>query len=154
MKTEVVQAFIGAVRDVLQQEMGSPIEVGKPKLQGGPYHTDDVTALIGLAQDVEGTVIISMPAATGLQYIAHVMGEEQNELDELAQSGIGELANVIAGRAGALLGEKDHAVVIAPPTMILGRGSTLSTLALPRLVVAVETPLGPVALQLAVKDRG
>ena len=152
MKADVMQAFMGAARDVLSQEMGEPVEPQKMTLQGRPYETKDVTVLIGLAQDLEGAVILSMEMETALQYVAHIMGEPVEELDELAQSGIGELANVIAGRAGAHLGEKGYQTVISPPTIIIGRGTVLSTLSLQRLVVPVQTPLGIVELQLAAKE--
>jgi chemotaxis protein CheX len=80
------------------------------------------------------------------------MGEPVEVLDEVAQSGIGELANVIAGRAGVLLGEKGHQTLIAPPTIIMGEGTVLSTLGIPRLLIPVHTPLGEVELQLAAKE--
>lgn len=153
MKTDVVQGFIGAAKEVLSQEMGEPIEPQRMVLQGGPYQTNDVTVIIGLAQDVEGAVILSMSADTALRYVSLIMGETLDVLDALAQSGIGELANVIAGRAGVWLGEKGYQTVIAPPTVILGHGTTLSTLSLQRLVVPVHTPLGCVELHLAAKER-
>lgn len=154
MRTHIIQAFIGAGRDVLAQEMGEPVEPGKMKMQGGPYKTNDVTVIIGLAGDMEGSVILSMSKDTALAYVSRVMGEATAELDELAQSGVGELANVIAGRAGVTLGEKGDDVVIAPPTIIMGAGSTLSTLGLPRLILPVETPLGVVEIQLATNGKG
>lgn len=152
MKADVMQAFMSAARDVLLQEMGAPVEPQKMTLQGRPYETKDVTVLIGLAQDLEGAVILSMEMGTALQYVGHVMGEPIDELDELAQSGIGELANVIAGRAGIQLGEKGYQTVISPPTIILGNGTVLSTLSLQRLVVPVRTPLGTIEIQLAAQE--
>lgn len=153
MKADIVQAFVSSAREVLAQEMGEPVEPQKMTLQGGPYQTNDVTVVIGLAQAIEGNVILDMSKETALQYIARVMGEPAGELDELAQSGIGELGNVIAGRAGVVLSEKGYPTAIAPPMIVLGKGTALSTLGLPRLVVPVQTPLGIIELQLAAKDR-
>ena len=153
MKPDVVQAFVSAAHEVLMQEMGEPAEPQKVKLQGGPYTTKEVTVIIGLAQDIEGAVILGMSTETAVRYVSRVMGEEMDELDELAQSGIGELGNVIAGRAGVVLGEKGYQTVIAPPAIILGHATVLSTLSLQRLVLPVETPLGVVELQLAAKEK-
>lgn len=153
MKPEIMQAFVSAAHEVLMQEMGEPVEPRRISLQGGPYKTREVTVIIGLAQDIEGAVILSMSKQTAVQYVARVIGEAIDELDELAQSGIGELGNVIAGRAGVVLGEKGFQTVIAPPAIILGHETTLSTLALQRLVLPVETPLGVVELQLAAKEK-
>lgn len=153
MKADVVQAFIRAAKEVLTQELGEPIEPQRMVLQGGSYKTSDVTVVLGIAQDVEGAVILSMSTETALQYVSRIMGEALDVLDDLAQSGIGELANVIAGRACALLGERGYQTMIAPPTIILGHGATLSTLSLQRLVVPVHTPAGSMELQLAAKER-
>ena len=43
--------------------------------------------------------------------------------------------------------------VIAPPTIILGRSTLLSTVGIQRLVVPVQTPLGVVEVQVAAKER-
>ncbi len=153
MKADIVQAFVGSAREVLAQEMGEPAEPQKMTLQGGPYKTGDVTVVIGLAQAIEGNVILGLSKETALAYVARVMGEPIGELDELAQSGIGELGNVIAGRAGVVLSEKGYPTVIAPPTILLGHSTLLSTLGLQRLLVPVQTPLGVVELQLAAKER-
>jgi len=151
MKADIIQAFIGAACEVLVQEVGEPIEAARPKLQGGANEPGDVTVFIGLAGDIQGAVIMSMGLRTALAYVAHIMGEAGEELDALGESGIGELANVIAGRAGAVLGEKGYAVAIAPPAIMVGRGSKLSTLTAMRMLVPIETPVGLIELQLAAK---
>ena len=153
MKAEVVQSFVTAARDVLAQEMSGPVEPQKVKLQGGPYRTQAITVIIGLTQQVEGAVILGLSDETARAYCSHIMGEPVDELDELAQSGIAELANVIAGRAGVLLGEKGFVTAIAPPTILLGAGGVLSTLSVPRLMVEVHTPCGIIDLQLAARER-
>ena len=60
---------------------------------------------------------------------------------------------MIGGRAGVLLSEKGYPTVIAPPTIILGQSTLLSTVGLQRLVVPVQTPLGVVEVQVAAKER-
>ena len=153
MIADVSAAFVTSAGEVLGQEMGEPAEPRTVAVRGGPYRTDDVTVVIGLARDVEGALLLSMTRATALHYVSHVMGAETEELDPIAQSGIGELANVIAGRAGVRLAAKGHDMVIMPPTILLGRGAVISTLRLPRLVIPVQTPLGLVELHVATKRK-
>jgi len=149
VRAEIIQAFIGAAREVLLQEMGDPVEPGKPRLQGGPYKVGDITVVVGLAKAVEGAILLGISKSTATQYLSHVMGEPVDELDELALSGIGELGNMIAGMAAARLSEQGHEAIIAPPTLFVGGGGILTTLNVQRLVVAVETPFGTIELQLA-----
>ncbi len=42
---------------------------------------------------------------------------------------------------------------VAPPLLVVGRDVVVSTLAIPRLCVPLYTPLGEIALHLAITDR-
>jgi len=150
MNAEVIKAFTSAARDVLAQELGEPIELQDARLQGGPYRVGDITVVVGIAQDIEGAVLMCLSTATAQQYLSNILGEEIQELDEVALSGIGELGNMIAGTAGARLAELGYVTVIAPPTVFVD-GGTISTLTLPRLVVPVRSPFGAIDLQLAAR---
>lgn len=153
MIADVSAAFVASAKEVLAQEMGEPTEPRPVAVRGGPYRTNDVTVVIGLARDVEGALILSLTRETALRYVSHVMGAATDELDQMGQSGIGELANVIAGRAGVRLATKGHDMVIMPPTILLGRGAVISTLRLPRLVIPVQTPFGLVEMHVATKRK-
>jgi chemotaxis protein CheX len=153
MKAEVVRSFVTAAREVLSQEVGGTVDPQRVRLQGGPYKTQAITVLIGLTQQLEGAVILGMSDETARAYCSHIMGEQVSELDELAQSGIAELANVIAGRAGALLDARGFVTAISPPTVLMGGNGVLSTLTVPRLMVAVRTQCGIIDLQLAAREK-
>ena len=153
MNIDLVKSAMGAAREVLLQECGMPVEQQQIKMQNGPYETKGVTVIIGLAQDVEGSIILGMSEETACAYISHAIGEPTTEIDELAQSGLGELGNVLAGRAAAKFCERGHQTAIAPPTVLIGKMGTLSTLSIPRIVTPMHTPLGMIELQLAAKER-
>ncbi len=148
---EVTRAFTAAGTEVLENEMGTPTVARQFVVRGGAYRTDDVTVIIGLARDVAGAMILSTSLPTALAYVTHVTGAAKDDLDAMGQSGVGELANVIAGRAGVRMATKGYDMVIMPPTILLRRGATLSTLRLPRLVLPISTPLGLVELHVATK---
>jgi len=155
MKADVIHAFTTAACDVLAQEMGHPVEVGTPRVQGGPYRTEgvDVTAIIGFTDDVEGTIFLGLTRATAVRYVARVAGAPVQGLDDLTQSGVGELATMITGRASAALAARGQRMDVAPPLLVVGRDVVVSTLAIPRLCVPLHTPLGEIALHLAITDR-
>ncbi len=80
------------------------------------------------------------------------MGQEFAELDALAESGIGELGNVITGRAAVLLADAGYRSDIAPPALIIGRGTMVTTLDLNRLVVPLRTEVGDIEIQVVLKE--
>ncbi len=154
MRVEFVTPFIEAAKEVLEAELGSgDITRGNIRLQKSAYTSDDVTALVGVTGEVSGMVLYALSQPTALAIVSHMMGQEFEEFDPLAQSGIGELGNVITGRAAVLLAEAGFRSSIAPPALIIGRGTMVTTLDLNRLVVPLRTALGDLEIQVVLKEN-
>lgn len=151
MKVEFVNPFIQAAREVLESELGGEAQRGNLRLQKSAFTTDEVTAVVGVTGTVSGVVLYSMSEATAIGIVSRVMGQEFSSLDELAQSGIGELGNVITGRAGVLLSEAGYPSNITPPELVLGKGTMVTTLDLNRLVFPLETEVGGLEVQVVLK---
>ena len=151
MRAEFINPFLQAASEVLEAELGSPPLRGPVGLQRSSYTTDDVTAVVAVAGQVAGLVLVVMTEVTARAIVSQMMGQEFAELDELAQSGIGEIGNVITGRATVLLAEAGYPSNVAPPMLIVGRGTLVSTLDMQRLVIPLETALGRVEVQVALK---
>lgn len=153
VKVELVNPFVTAAAEILRAETGTEVTRGSLTVERSAATTGDLTALLTLVGDVEGMVMLSMSLGTALGMVGQMVGQEFEELDELAQSGIGELGNVITGRAATKLSAAGYDVEISVPTLIMGRGATVSTLDFQRLVVALETGFGPVQVHLALRER-
>ena len=151
MKVEFINPFIQAAREVLESELGSEAERGNLRLEKSAFTTDEVTAVVGVTGTVSGMVLYSMSEATAIGIVSRLMGQQFGALDDLAQSGIGELGNVITGRAGVLLSEAGYPSNISPPALVIGRGTMVTTLDLNRLVFPLETELGGLEVQVVLK---
>ncbi len=81
------------------------------------------------------------------------MGEKFDVLNELVQSGIAELGNVITGQASMRLAEAGFESNISTPSLIIGRGASISTLAYPRLVVPLTTKIGSLTIHLSLREN-
>ena len=153
VKVEFLNPFITAAADVLRAEAGTEVKRGALSLQRSAVTTQDVTVLIGIVGDAEGIVMYSMSEPMALAIVSQMMGEQLAEFDELAQSGIAELGNVISGQAATRLSQTGVNVQISVPTLILGRGATISTLDFQRLVVPLETGMGTMGIHLALRPK-
>ena len=151
MKVEFVNPFIEAACEVLESELGGEAQRGEVRLQKSAITTDEVTALVGVTGTVIGLVLYSMSLATAVALASRMMGQEFQELDALAQSGIGELGNVITGRAGVLLSEAGYPSNITPPALVVGRGTMVTTLDLNRLVFTLQTEVGDLEVQVVLR---
>jgi chemotaxis protein CheX len=81
-----------------------------------------------------------------------MIGEPLEELDALGQSAIAELANVITGQAGIALERNGFPSDMSPPILLLGKGSSIATLNLTRLVVPLVVSFGEFTIDIAVKE--
>jgi len=151
MKVEFINPFIQAATEVLETELGGETTRGELRLVKTAVTSDEVTALVGVTGSVRGLVLYSMNEATALGIVSRVMGQEFSEFDALAQSGIGELGNVITGRAGVLLSMAGYASNITPPALVIGKGTLVTTLDLNRLVLPLETEVGSLEIHVVLK---
>ncbi len=153
MRADIAQPFLMAARGVLEQELGGSVGRGSVRVEKGDFAAGEVTAVVGVTGALSGAVMYRMSEPTALAIVGKMMGQEFAQLDALARSGVGELGNVITGRAGVLLERGGIVADIAPPMLIVGRGGVLSSLDIPRVVVPLETPAGIIDLQIALKVR-
>jgi chemotaxis protein CheX len=153
MRADVAQPFLLAARGVLEQELGGDVSRGQVRLERGEFAAGEVTAVVGVTGALSGAVMYRMSEQTALAIVGRMMGQRFTELDALARSGVGELGNVITGRAGVLLEKGGISADIAPPMLIVGRGGQLSSLEIPRLVVPLETSAGEIDLQIALRAK-
>jgi chemotaxis protein CheX len=166
---EIEQELASPPRSIPKAEHLEPFGAGAPAGQAqvlsseggcgerarghGPSTTHEVTAIIGITGQLTGMAMYGMSEATALAIVGQLMGAPCDEMDELAMSGIGELANVITGCATTLLAQVGLTVDIAPPVLLQGAGIRMSTAGIQRLVVPLVTALGTVEAQLAVKEK-
>jgi chemotaxis protein CheX len=153
MRADVAQPFLLAARGVLEQELGGEVARGQVRVERGEFAAGEVTAVVGVTGALSGAVMYRMSEQTALAIVGRMMGQQFTELDALARSGVGELGNVITGRAGVLLEKGGISADIAPPMLIVGRGGQLSSLEIPRLVVPLETSAGEIDLQIALRAK-
>jgi Predicted inhibitor of MCP methylation, homolog of CheC len=152
MKLDFFHPFVSSAREVLSLEMHETIERGDLRLENGFHTTDDVTVIISLIGMVNGTVFFSMSEEVAVQLASALMSEKFDSLDKLAQSGIAELGNVITGRASMKFAEAGYETDISTPSLIIGRGATISTLEYSRLIVPLTTSIGPISIHLALRE--
>jgi chemotaxis protein CheX len=154
MKAEIVNTFVRSAQGVLQSEVGSPINIGQLSVQTAPYTSQHITTIIGITGDIQGVILLGLSQDAAKTLMSHMVGRTDGNLDELAQSAMAEMTNVIAGTSVTNLSNDGYHCTISPPTVVLGSGTIISTLSLQRLVLPLVTPCGQVEMQLALKING
>jgi len=152
MNVKFLNPFVDAAVDVLKAEAKANISKGTITLQKSALTTDEVTVLINLVGQVQGVVLFGLSEKMGMNIVSMMMSQEFSEFDNLAQSGVAELGNVISGRATVMLAEAGFKSTISPPTMIKGKGVQISTLDFPRIVVPLNCEYGEMVIHLALRE--
>lgn len=152
MNVKFLNPFVEAAYEVVQVETGLALTRGDLILEKEAFRTDEVTVILSIIGRVEGTVFYSMTERTAIGLAERMMNETFASFIELAQSGIAELGNVITGRASVKLSHNGYESTISTPTMLLGKGATISTLDFPRLVVPLNSERGSLGIHLALRE--
>ena len=152
MRVQLVNCYVGAAVGVLAQESGEPVSRGGLQLQLNPYTSEDVTAMVGVSGSLAGSIYLSMTEATARALVSKMLGQPNEAFDNLAESGIAELANVIAGAAGIALAEAGMKTNITPPLLLVGAGARLSSVEIRRLVVPLTTCCGQINVHVALRE--
>lgn len=118
MDPAYITPFIGSISNVFETMLQLPVTVGTPSVKANGSPTYDVSGIIGMTGDVEGTVVLSFPTATAERAVALFTGMEISAAHEDFADAIGELVNMVSGGAKAQFTGKS--VGISTPTVIVG----------------------------------
>ena len=153
MQVEHIHPFVDSARDVLGQVVGGPVHAGRLRLSPAPAPSRGVAAIVGLAGQVEGRVILDMDRETALRLAVRMNGEPMATLTPLAQDTLAELASMMAGRAVTTLHDRGVRLQPTPALLMVGENMTVASsgAALEALVIPLQTGLGEVVVNIAVR---
>lgn len=121
MNREYFNAFSNAVLNIMPQLGIEAVAGGEIVECGKNIETSGVVCIVGILGDLSGNVIFSLNES-GAKGIASAMmgGMEVLEFDELTQSAISELSNMLAANACIGLAEQGLNTDISTPTLMQG----------------------------------
>jgi len=154
MRVEYINPFVEAAYNVIQEVLQSDIVRKDLYLKKTSHPVLGVAAMVGLAGDVEGRVLIDMSQETALHIASTMNNEELTEMDELAKATIMEMANMITAQAVTKLFDLGFKFDLTPPSLITGSNMQVSNAnEVEALIVPLETPQGLVEINVAVRER-
>lgn len=122
---DIKSAIIEAMVEMFQM-FGLNIYFKEEAYENHQFSGEKVNILIGLTEGIKGNVIIGFKKATASQVVSAMMGGmEVNELDFMAKSALGELANMALGSAIMKL-KSDKTISLSPPTVAVGEDMSLT----------------------------
>lgn len=151
MDSSYIMPFVTSVQRVFETMLQLPVHVGQPALAKTGEPTYDVSGIIGMSGDVEGTVVLSFPIAVAERVVALFTGSDLTHTHEDFPDAVGELVNMVSGNAKAQFQGRKVAiscpsVVIGKSHMVFGRKDVVT------ILLPCSSDVGDFAVEVAIRN--
>lgn len=135
MKAEYINPFVCAAVDVFSTMLECELTRGQMTLNVNFRPAHEISGIIGLSGKASGTVVVSVDREVALSATEKMLGMRPADVDADVIDAIGEVTNMIAGKAKT--GLEQLSMNLALPTVITGKnhmvrfGSNAQTICIP-----------------------
>lgn len=119
MKAEVINPFLESARTVIEQVIQVSPSTGNLGIKDIELIDDHIWIQVGMTGQLSGNIIFGFAEQVALRMVSIMMGGFViTEMDEMGQSAISELGNMISGNASTILYNQGVSVDISPPLIM------------------------------------
>lgn len=120
INADYINPFLVASTRVLKDMVFLDTKLGKPYISDMKFQDDAFLIMLGLTGEIKGQVILCFKNEIALDIATKMCMMPMTEMNELAQSAICELCNMILGNAATVFSTNGIVIDITPPTMCRG----------------------------------
>jgi len=152
LDAKLMAPFVDAFFNVLPQLGFTQVEKGGLSLKERLMTNYNVTTMVGLTEKLRGNIAYSMSETTAKQVASKMMmGMPVEQFDEMAQSAISELSNMITANAAICFEGMGTPVQISPPTMVIGNNVYIRLSKVKTVAVLINTEAGEIELNIGIE---
>jgi chemotaxis protein CheX len=154
MDVNYVNPFVESFNNVMPQLGFNNIQLGNLSAKDKEIYGSGVIIILGIVGDIKGNVAYMLDTESAKQIAsAMMMGMEVEEFDDLAQSALSELTNMLTANAATAFSNIGVRVEISTPTMLQGvdisvKMSGGKVLCIPFIVDSI-----PIEINIAFEDK-
>lgn len=126
MDPSLAKPFIKATKDVLKAMASLDVAAGAPFVKKDNIARGDVSAVIGVTGDKNGTFSISFDRKTAVHIVKQMLGDAIEDIITDVQDAVGEITNMISGQARVGLVELGLKLQGSTPSVIMGDNHTIA----------------------------
>mgnify|MGYP003767869565 FL=1 len=142
MKAEYINPFLESARSVIEQVINIRPTTGQLGIKDVKFIDNYIWIQIGITGQMNGDVVFGLHETVALRIVSAMMGGFQiDQLDEMSQSAISELGNMISGNATTLLYNQGVKVDITPPKLVLSEAAAGFT---PKRALTIPLTIGDI----------
>jgi chemotaxis protein CheX len=126
MKAEIINPFLESARIVIEQVIQVSPSTGSLGIKTIEYVKGDIWIQVGMTGQISGNIVFGIKEIVALKIVSAMMGGFViTEMDEMGQSAISELGNMISGNASTILSNQGVTVDITPPRIVTPENNSM-----------------------------
>lgn len=150
MDVTYVNPFMKATMNVFKTMIGIEAKAGKPMLKKDKSPSFDISAIIGLSGQAQGSITLSFPKLVALKIVSAMLEAPIKVVGPEVSDGVGEIVNIVAGNAKQDLAS--YQLSISLPQVVIGKDHEIARLSgIPTLVVPFSSDMGEFAMEVSLK---
>lgn len=151
MKAKYINPFLAASLNLFRDHLEVNCSAQSPVLNKEPMRLAEVSAIIGLAGETTGAVVLSFERTVAMAIAGRFAGKTFTVLSNEAIDCIGELVNIVAGNAKKDL--LDFRIVISLPGVIIGREARVKwPEGIPVISIPFTSELGDFTVNVSLRE--
>ncbi len=153
MDAKIINPFLEAAINVLKTMAMVEAKPGKPFLKKDSTAMGDVSGIIGITGDAQGSMSLSFESPCICAIVTNLFGMPVNELNDEVKDAVGEMTNMICGDARRRLEGIGVTLQAGTPTVVAGHKHSIRHIHTgPCLAVPFETQNGKFVVEVAFND--
>ncbi len=153
INAEYINPFLIAATKVLKDMVFIDTKVGKPYTREAVFGNKSLLIMLGVTGEMTGQVILSFDNEVALDLASKMCMMQLPLLDELAESAISELCNMILGNTATVFSTKGIAIDITPPTMCKGTVTFKNNYAANICIPLIYEDVKKIEIHIAIKEN-
>ncbi len=130
MKADFINPFLEATIAVVETMASTKVMPGKPEVKKSNKTWGAVSGIIGMVgEQVSGNLLLGFDEPSILAIVSSILGEEYSAINDDVVDAVGEMTNMVSGRAKSILGEKGYSFDMATPFVVVGKDVEITQLA-------------------------
>lgn len=150
----VINPVLRSIVETLEKTAGLDAKAGPASLKSDAVGRGNITGVMTITgANVNGSIGISFGEDTVLKLTEKVLEEKHEKIDGSVIDMIGEITNMVVGRAAALLNQQGEMVRISLPTIIIGQEHLVAhKFTGPKILLPFQTDIGEFHIEMVFQE--
>jgi chemotaxis protein CheX len=151
MKAEYINPFLLSTIAAFDTMLQCGLTRGTPYIRNGSQPSHEVSGIIGLSGKAQGTVVVGLGREAALKIAEIMLQERPSEINADIVDAVGELANIIAGRAKSELEPLNMSISL--PSVIIGKCHSIQFPSkITPICIPFESPWGTITVEVGLSE--